>query len=164
MSVTCVFVLFRFWVVCPTQFAEIDVSLLVLDQRRCRRLYCSKSKFAPMWTAGLLNVASKTHQGYIKRLLPPFEPCLTHGGQQHHCLLVFEIPQRFRLTWVSTHNDSCWHWMCSVGMTPRCWHVLAWTWRRTRCPLTGPLVLPQARTYARGRAGNFTSYSARGSP
>lgn len=37
------------------------------------------------------------------------------------------------------------------------WQVLVWMWLWTSCPLPGPWVLPQARTYARGRAGIFTS-------
>lgn len=43
------------------------------------------------------------------------------------------------------------------------WQVLVWMWLWTSCPLPGPRVLPQARTFARGRAGIFTSCSTRGS-
>lgn len=39
------------------------------------------------------------------------------------------------------------------------WQVLVWKWLWTSCPIPGPWVLLQARTYARGRAGIFTSCS-----
>ena len=74
-----------------------------------------------------------THPWLLKGR-PFWTTCLSRCRRRHHCLSLLDIPQRFCLTWVSTYKDSFWHKMCSVGMTPHCWRVLAWTVANDQMP------------------------------